>query len=197
MSSAKTPKLQTNFSETLQVGSPARAKLRAQINPRVTHGGIPSLRKRKTLRPFSPSAPVHLVLSSKRARGTWSLSHRKNRARVNAMIYVYAKRFKVRVYRATNLGHQIQLLVKATEKKNLADFLRVLAGRIAVVVSGAQKHIKRIGRFWDYLYWSKLINFGAEFFHVRKFLEETRRPVVVSGLVNDLAKEWELHQPGK
>ena len=172
MSAAKTIKTQTNFSETLPVGSAARAKLRAQINPRLTHGGVPSLRKRKTERPFSPGAPVLLVLSSKRARGAWSLSHRKNRARVNAMIYVYAKRFKVRVYRATNVGHQIQLLVKATEKKNLADYLRVLAGRIAVVVSGAQKHVKRIGRFWDYLYWSKLIHFGAEFFQVRKFLEE-------------------------
>jgi hypothetical protein len=197
MSQVKPRKLQTNFSETLPVGSPARAKLRAQINPRLTHGGVPSLHKRKTVRPFSPSAPVHLVLSSIRARGTWSLSHRKNRARVNAMIYVYAKRFKVRVYRATNTGHQIQLLVKAIEKKHLADFLRVLAGRIAVVVSGAQKHVKRIGRFWDYLYWSKLINFGAEFFQVRKFLENEAMPVTASAPVNDLAKEWELHQPGK
>lgn len=196
MGAVKVIKIQTNFSETLPVGSPARAKLRAQINPRLTHGGAPSLRKRKTERPFSPGAPVHLVLSSKRARGTWSLSHRKNRARVNAMIYVYAKRFKVRVYRANNVGHQIQLLVKATEKKNLADFLRVLAGRIAVVVTGAQKHVKRIGRFWDYLYWSKLIRFGAEFFQVRKFLEAAQASVTTTS-ENDLTKEWELHQPGK
>ena len=87
-----------------------------------------------------------------------------------AMIYVYAERFKVRVYRASNSGDHLHLLVKANEKKNLSDFLRVLAGRIAVSISGAKKGQKRIGKFWDYLFWSKLINWGREFYQVRKFV---------------------------
>ncbi|MBC7396296.1 MAG: transposase [Bdellovibrionales bacterium] len=170
---------QLKFTETLPVGSTERSKMRAMLDPRLSHGGNPSVKKRKTARPFAPKAPLHLVLRSARAKGTWSLLHRKNKAIVTSMIYVYADRFKVTVYRAANLGNHIHLLVKATDRKNLADFLRVLAGRIAVVVTGAQKggymngkfHApKKIGRFWDYLYWSRLVNWGADFYRVRKYV---------------------------
>jgi REP element-mobilizing transposase RayT len=163
---------QAKLSEVLLMGSKVRAKLKANLEPRVSHGGLPSIKKRKTTRPFSPEAPVHLVLQATRARGLWSLLHRKNRATVRSMIYVYAARFKVKVYRASNVGNQLHLLVKAKEKKHLADFLRVLAGRIAVVVTGAKKQVKRIGKFWDYLVWSRLIRWGVEFYSVRKFVAE-------------------------
>ena len=172
MSSAKPLLRQTKLPDVLPVGSTVRSKLKANLEPRKSHGGLLSIRKRKTARPFSPQAPVHLVLKATRAKGTWSLLHRKNRARVQAMIYVYASRFKVKVYRASNVGDHLHLLVKAKEKKNLADFLRVLAGRIAVVVTGAKKYVKRIGKFWDYLYWSRLIQWGAEFYSVRKYVVE-------------------------
>jgi REP element-mobilizing transposase RayT len=161
---------QTNLTGVLPVGSKARVKLKAILAPKRTHGGKPSLHKRKTMRPFSPGAPVHLVLSSKRAKGLWSLLHRKNQARVSSMVYVYAKRFQVKVYRFRNDGNELHLLVKAKEKKHLADYLRVLAGRIAVTTTGARKYVKRIGKFWDCLYWSKLVNWGTEFFQVREML---------------------------
>jgi REP element-mobilizing transposase RayT len=161
---------QTNFTELLPIGSKQRAKLKSQLTPRLTHGGAKSVKKRKTARPFSPGAPVHLVLKSKRAKGSWSLLHRKNQARVNAMIYVYAHRFKVKVYRAANVGNHLHLLLKASEKKHLADYLRVLAGRVAVTVSGAQKGVKKIGRFWDYLYWSRLVNWGRDFYYARRYV---------------------------
>ncbi|MBC7396308.1 MAG: transposase [Bdellovibrionales bacterium] len=175
---ARAPK-QLKFTETLPIGSTERSKMRAMLDPRLSHGGNPSIKRRKTARPFAPKAPLHLVLRSARAKGTWSLLHHKNKATVTSMIYVYADRFKVTVYRAANLGNHIHLLVKATDRKNLADFLRVLAGRIAVVVTGAQKggyvngkfHVaKKIGRFWDYLYWSRLVNWGADFYRVRKYV---------------------------
>ncbi len=87
-----------------------------------------------------------------------------------AMVYVYAERFQIKVYRAANVGNHLHLLVKAKERKHLADYLRVLAGRIAVSVSGAKKGIKRIGKFWDYLYWSRLVNWGRDFYQVRKYV---------------------------
>jgi REP element-mobilizing transposase RayT len=189
----KLPLKQSSLPETLAVGSKARTRLNSQLNPKRTHGGVPSLHKRKTIRPFSPNAPVHLVLRSTRARGAWSLLHRRNRAKVNAMIYVYAKRFQVKVYRAENVGNQLHLLVKAQEKKQLADYLRVLAGRVAVVVSGAQKQVKRIGKFWDYLYWSRLVNWGQDFFNVRKLVASANEIVSTSPSdFKDFVVEWEL-----
>ncbi len=178
---------QSNFSETLPVGSTERSRLRSQLLPRVAHGGNPSLHRRKTARPFTAETAIHLVLKSNRAKGRWSLLHRKNRSKINSMIFVYADRFKVRVFRASNVGDHLHLLVKATERKHLADFLRVLAGRVAVTVTGAQKYVKRIGKFWDYLYWSKLINWGSAFYQVRKFVMEVKHP---NATVESILEEW-------
>ena len=188
---------QPNFATILPIGSKVRSKLKAQLEPRLSHGGVPSLGKRKTARPFSPNAPMHLVLKAKRAKGLWSLLHRKNKAQVNSMIYVYAARFKVRVYRASVVGNQIHLLVKAHERKHLADFLRVLAGRIAVTISGARKHVKKIGRFWDYLYWSRLVNWGNEFSRVRNYLSEVLKENLLpkSTKPSERPEEWNQEAP--
>jgi hypothetical protein len=92
------------------------------------------------------------------------------------MIYTYAERFKVRVHQSRIEGGRLHLLVRSKERKNLADFLRVLAGRVAVVVSGAKKGQKRIGKFWNELCWSKLLNWGRDFHEVMKQLRSGERP---------------------
>ena len=164
------PRVQTSLHTLLPIGSKQRARLKDRLAPRTAHGGDLAQGKRKTPRPFNTVAPIHIVLKSKRAKGTWSLLHRKHRSKVTSMVYVYAKRFKIKVYRASNVGNHLHLLVKAKDRKNLADYLRVLAGRVAVTVTGAQKGIKRIGKFWDSLCWSRLVNWGRDFFQVRDYL---------------------------
>lgn len=156
--------------ETLEIGLKEKSKLRAQLEPRTAHGGRESLGKRKVSRPFTPKASMHIVLKSRRAKGLWSMKHRKNQASIAAMVYVYAARFKVRVYRFANVGDHLHLHVKSTDRKALADYLRVLAGRIAVTVSGARKGLKRIGRFWDHLCWSRLVKWGREFHEVQRYV---------------------------
>jgi hypothetical protein len=101
------------------------------------------------------------------------------------MVYVYAARFKIRIYRAAVSGRQIHLLVKASDRKNLADFLRVLAGRVAILITGARKHQKRVGKFWRDLCWSKLINWGAEFFGVRKLISEIQATKIGENLIQE------------
>ncbi len=162
--------IQKNIGEMLPPGTEASKILREQLHPRLSHGGKESRGKRKTKRPFVLQAPIHLVLASDRAKGVWALSHRKNVAKVSSMIYVYGARFKIRIYRASIEGGEIHLLVKVFDRKNLADFLRVLAGRVAILITGARKHQKKVGKFWRDLCWSKLINWGAEFFGVRSFI---------------------------
>jgi REP element-mobilizing transposase RayT len=161
---------QLSLKEQAPLGSKERAQLNATFTPRTSHGGNRSKGKRKTSRPFFAKTPLHLVLKSDRAKGEWSLLHRKHKSKITSMIYVYAKRFKVRVINSANVGNHLHLLVKAEEKKNLADFLRVLAGRIAVTVTGARKYVKRIGKFWSNLYWSRLINWGRDFFHTHQYI---------------------------
>jgi REP element-mobilizing transposase RayT len=161
---------QLNLTDSLPLGSKERSKVKSELQPRIAHGGYESRGKRKTARPFSPKAPIHIVLKSARAKGTWSLLHRKNQSHISSMIYVYAHRFKIRVYNAANVGNHLHLLVKAEDRKSLADYLRVLAGRIAITVTGAQKFKKRVGRFWDHLCWSRLVAWGKSFHFVQRYI---------------------------
>ena len=164
------PKNTALLSDSLPIASQERARMKAKLIPRTTHGGTPSVGKRKTSRPFTPNTPLHVVLKATRAKGKWALTHRKNNSKITAMVYVYAARFKVRVFQFGNAGNHIHLLLQAKERKHLADFLRVLAGRIAVTVTGARKHIKKVGKFWDYLSFSRLVAWGNDFFRVRHYV---------------------------
>jgi hypothetical protein len=166
-----------DLSDALPVGSPERSHLKQSLHPRVVHGGQGSLNKRKTARPFSPKAAVHVVIQSQQATGKLSLLHRKHAAQISKKIYGYADRYKIKVFRFSNTGTQIHLLVKAGERKQLADFLRVFCGRVACLVTGAKKGVYALDpgskpswhkrKFWDSLTWSKLIPWGSEFSKVR------------------------------
>ena len=175
-------KRQLKLHDPLPLSSEKRGELRASFSPRLTHGGKEAKGRRKSARPFSPKAPTHIVLTSLRAQGLWSLKHRKNQAKIQSQIYVYAARFKVQIYRTKNLGTELHLLVKCDDRKRMADYLRVLAGRIAISVTGARKHIKKIGKFWDSLCWSRLVNFGADFYQTRLALIEGTTEVFESSL---------------
>ena len=186
MSHAKSKQL--TLEQPLPIG-PVRRQIKEKITPRLVHGGKRSVGKRKTIRPFSPQAPQHLVLSSARAKGKWSLLHHAHRSKIQSMIYRYAERFKVRVYQSKNTGNEIHLLVRATEKKQLSDFLRVLAGRVAISVTGAKKHVKRIGKFWDFLCWSRLVNWGQDFYQTRTQIQsdpsESLQPNNIENSINE------------
>ena len=160
---------QINLTESLTPGK-EKSKLKAKLEPRLTHGGREAKGKRKTPRPFTPKTSLHIVLKSKRAQGAWSMKHRKNQSKITSMVYVYASRFRVHVYRFANVGNHLHLLVKANDRQDLADYLRVLAGRVAITVSGARKHVKRIGKFWDHLCWSRLVKWGKEFHIVQRYV---------------------------
>lgn len=182
---------QESLETTLPIGSTERAQLKRALKPRTVHGGPPSVGVRKTTRPWNSSAPVHLVLKSKRAKKAWWLLHRKHQSKIQAMIYRYAERFQVRVFVSKNAGNEIHLLVKAQDRKALADYLRVLAGRVAVSVTGAQKGLKKIGKFWDTLVWSRLVNWGPDFFGVRKLIQHLAptHVGVLDSLVSDFGLE--------
>lgn len=115
-------------------------------------------------------------------------------------IYHYASRFKVHVYQSAVVHNHIHLFLKAHDRKALADYLRVLAGRTAVTITGAYKGVKKIGKFWDYLCWSRLVNWGKDFYNVRKYvlanqLEEVskaHRELIRKGT---LVEQWDAEPP--
>jgi hypothetical protein len=180
---------QLKLTDSLPIASPEKASLTQSFEPKVAHGGTRSIGKRKTSRPFNTTAPQHLVLKSSRARGSYNLAHRRNRARLQSMAYRYAHRYGVKLYQYQNHGTELHLLVRARDRKKFADFLRVFCGRSVCAITGAKKGVKCLARtaeeniqsnqagykrkFWDALTFSKLINWGASFAQVRSQMKNT------------------------
>jgi REP element-mobilizing transposase RayT len=170
MATPKAAFQQQDLRDPLPSNSPEHARWSAVLDPVRAHGGPASNGKRKGKRPFFPGTPLVAILSSRRARGAWNLAHRRNRSRITAQAYSYAVRFRVRILTFRIVAGQIQLLVKAKERKDLADFFRVLAGRVAITVTGARKQVRKTGKFWDELCFTRMLNWGTEFHEMRNAL---------------------------
>ena len=69
---------------------------------RTEHGGEVRRGRRKLERPVSTRRPMHVVLTSRRARGPWSL--RKHDRAVRDVLRRMARRFDIRIYDYANVG---------------------------------------------------------------------------------------------
>ena len=120
-----------------------------------------SLGKEKKARPIATKRPMHLIFRSSRAVGKWSFLHAKNQEKVEELLEKTARRFGVRVYRFANVGNHFHLLVQARQKRDLQNFLRVFAQGVVFLVTGAKKG-NPIGKFWDALAYSRIVEWGKD-----------------------------------
>jgi REP element-mobilizing transposase RayT len=132
------------------------------------HGGSLRPGKRKTARAVDPKQLLHTVLKSTKARGEWSMLHRRNRPHVDQAVARVARRYGVRVYRYANVGNYIHLLTKTPSRKAFQGFLREIAGAIALIVTGARKGQALAKNdadrgFWDRLAYTRIVSWGREF----------------------------------
>ena len=117
---------------------------------RTEHGGEVRRGRRKLERPVSTRRPMHVVLTSRRARGPWSL--RKHDRTVRDVLRRMARRFDVRIYDYANVGSHLHLIVRARRREGFRAFLRSFAGIVARRVTGAERASPR-GPFFDGLAW--------------------------------------------
>jgi REP element-mobilizing transposase RayT len=139
------------------------------VDARAEHGGDVRSGKRKLARPFSARRPLHVVLRSTRARGAWSFRRPATEARLRQAMREQARRARVRVYEYANVGNHIHLLVRAKHRTELQVFLRSFAGVAARLVTGARKG-HPVGRFWDTLAYSRIVQWGCHFRRVRDYI---------------------------
>ena len=161
----------------------------AQFQARREHGGDTGIRSRKIHRPLQPGMNHHLVLRSERARGTWSFLHRRNRSRIEQLIYTHAAHQDVHVDRFANVGNHLHLIVLFRDSLAFRRFLKAIGGLIVRVVTGARKgHALATGqyaapgtgsispapsarrKFWDGLAYTRLVTWGRELTAVRAYL---------------------------
>jgi REP element-mobilizing transposase RayT len=114
---------------------------------------------------------MHVVLGSDRAKGPWSLKRADNDAKIRDAMRDIAKRHKVKVYELANGGSNLHLLLHAKRREDFQRFLRAFAGISARLVTGARKG-NPVGKFWDGLAYSRVIEWGDEFKDVRNRLSE-------------------------
>src|SRR5258706_1206584 len=104
---------------------------------RTEHGGAIRRGRRKLERPVSVRRPMHVVLSSHRARGPWSL--RKHDRAVRDALRTLSRRFGIRIYDFANVGTHLHLLVRARRRESFQSFLRSFAGIVARRVTWAKR----------------------------------------------------------
>jgi len=130
--------------------------------PDLAHGGDLRTGKRKIRRPLDPKRPIHLVLKSSRARGKSSLLQSHYKKRIEFLIEQSAKRYGIKIYHFANVGNHLHLLVRTPARANFQNFLRIITGKIAILVTKAKKGEKK-GKFWDALSFTRVIHWGRDF----------------------------------
>jgi len=98
---------------------------------------------------------MHLVFRSR-----FHKMHAKAR-RINEVLQRTAKRHHVHVYRFSNNNNHLHLVVKGKYRRELQNFLRVFAGRVAQLVSGAVRGNAAKLSFWELPVWSHIIESKA------------------------------------
>lgn len=132
------------------------------------HGGDIRKGRRKLARPVDPRRPLHVVMRSARARGELSMLAPRNKRRVERSLAEIARKRGIRVYRVANVGNHLHLLLKTPDRRALSAFLRELAGRIAMLITGAAKG--RAQKFWYGLAYSRIVSWGRDFKGVHLYL---------------------------
>ena len=105
---------------------------------RAGFGGAGTQRSHPTkARPFSPRAPLHVVMRSERARGDFSLL--RYGRRVEKILAGEAARVGGKLYDLANSGNHLHLVVRLPSPTAMRRFMRASSGLIAREVLGAKK----------------------------------------------------------
>src|SRR6266404_7413017 len=134
---------------------------------RTEHGGAVRRRRRKLERPVSVRRPMHVVLSSHRARGPLSL--REHDRAVRDALRAMAHRFGIRIYDFANVGTHLHLLIRARRRESFQGFLRSFAGIVARRVTGARRGHPS-GPFFSGIAWSRIVGWGRDYLGVRHYV---------------------------
>lgn len=157
------------FSQKCYAFTSMRAKQFSFFKPASpAFGGEIQKGKRKTFRPIDPKSTIHLVLKSSRAKGGWSLLHRRNKIRIQDLLEEQARENGIKVYQYSNMGNHLHLLIKTKSRAGFQKFLRVFSGRVAMLVTGARKGNAQ-GKFWDALAFTRIVRWGKDFARVIRY----------------------------
>ncbi|MFZ4405071.1 MAG: hypothetical protein ACOYOK_13290 [Pseudobdellovibrionaceae bacterium] len=145
------------------------------------HGGQLSKGKAKRKRPLAPNTWMHFVFKSSVAKGAFSLLNPRHRFAIQKLIQQQARQHFVIIKDGVNMGNHLHLQIKFKNPDLLRRFLRIITGRIAMLVTGARKGrsvtqiLKRKAvRFWDELCYSRIVKSSFEVRQLSGYLQANR-----------------------
>ena len=126
----------------------------------------------KRKRPFLSNQALHLVLRSSFARGRNSMLEDRHRNTIKWLVRRQAKRFGVVIYRYSNNGNHLHILVKPSrERPEFQAFLRAVSGLIARLVLKAERGKAKRIKFWNARPFSRIVAWGKAFARCAHYIE--------------------------
>lgn len=141
-------------------------------NVKKSFGGALLKGNPRSKRPISTRKPMHLVMRSSFAKGSFSMQQTMNRKRIQIALQSLSKSLGVRVYRFANSGNHLHMLIYTSSRQAYINFIRALSGIIARIVLNAERgSASMIDRFWDARPFTRVVEWGREFSVVRNYID--------------------------
>lgn len=122
----------------------------------------------KVARPISRSRPMHLVIRSSLARGDRSLL--KSARRIADIVIAQGQKHHVKVYRYSNAGNHLHLMILPRDRDAYNGFVRSITGLIARVVLAVERGNAKGLKFWDARPFTRIVAWGRDYNRVAEYL---------------------------
>jgi len=139
---------------------------------RKIHGGEIRKGKRKEARPIATKRPMHLTLRSSQVKGKRSLQTKKRE--IENLVAVFSKQFHVGIYSQSNNGNHLHLIVQPQTRGGFKRFLMALSGRIAQLMTKANKGKPLAGKFWDFIPFTRIVEWGNDFVNAWRYVKQNQ-----------------------
>jgi REP element-mobilizing transposase RayT len=114
-------------------------------------------------RPMGKRSALHLVLRSDLAKGNLSLLHPDRAKLIQDLIYRFANKFAVKVYRYANSGNHLHLLVRPHNRYAYRNFIKTITGLIARLTLKVERGRAKGLKFWSVKPFSRIVEFGKDY----------------------------------
>jgi REP element-mobilizing transposase RayT len=113
---------------------------------------------------------MHVVMRASQAKAGTPWSMHRHSALVSGLLKKLTSRYGVIVYQFSNNGNHLHLLVRARNRRQFKNFLRIFAGQLAQKITGSVKGKKLAGRFWDLPVFTRIVEWGRAYFRAKKYV---------------------------
>ncbi len=139
-----------------------------------TFGGQLLQNKRKSKRPLSIKAPIHLVIKSEKAKG--NLSFVNHQSAIIRAISAVSKKWNITICdQAVNFNH-VHFVIRIRSESDYRSWIRELTSKVVRLIS--VKSGTKIAQFFDLRPWTRILSWGRDYKNALNYLVLNQMEVV-------------------